>query len=188
MPTIEMAPLARERRPLGSSPGGARHRPPQAGGREGPRVRGGGASRPGPRRSASSGRLRGTRLSLRSAQRCRPEVGVPLPARRSAWWLGHRDVHHPGTALFMTGGVCRRTRSCGFLPVGAGIARRRRAKCAVPSSRMMRRRTALDDEFCRGKARSPCSPRPVRTSAVANRRGLRSTRPRPVFSAPPPPG
>ena len=25
---------------------------------------------------------------------CRPEVGVPLPARRSAWWHGRRDVHH----------------------------------------------------------------------------------------------
>ena len=37
------------------------------------------ASRPGPRRSASSGRLRGTRLSLRFAQRCRPEVGPVLP-------------------------------------------------------------------------------------------------------------
>ena len=49
---------------------------PAAGGRrEGPRVRGWFASRPGPRRSASSGRLGGTRLSLRFAQRCRPPPG-----------------------------------------------------------------------------------------------------------------
>ena len=57
-----------------------RHSPPQAGGREGPRV--GVVRLSGPRRS-SSGRLRGTRLSLRFAQRCRPEVGVPLPAAPS---------------------------------------------------------------------------------------------------------
>ena len=65
----------RDRRPLGSSPGGARHSPPQAGGREEPRVRERFASRPGPRRSASSGRLPGIRLSLRFAQRCRPPPG-----------------------------------------------------------------------------------------------------------------
>ena len=47
-------------------------RPP--GGREGPEVRGWFTSRPGPRRSASSGRLCGARLPLGSAQRCRPEV------------------------------------------------------------------------------------------------------------------
>ena len=54
---------ARERRPLGSPPGGARHRPPQAAGRQGPRLRRWFGSQPGPRCSASSGRLRGTRLS-----------------------------------------------------------------------------------------------------------------------------
>ena len=47
-----------------------------------------------------------------------------LPARRSAWWLGRRDLHHPGNCTFMTGGVCRRTRSCGSLPVGPGTAAR----------------------------------------------------------------
>ncbi len=57
------------------TPTSGRHSPPQAGGSEGPRVRGWFASRPGPGRSASSGRLRGTRLSLRSAQRCRPPRG-----------------------------------------------------------------------------------------------------------------
>ena len=30
-PTVQSAPLARERRPLASSPGGGRHRPPEAG-------------------------------------------------------------------------------------------------------------------------------------------------------------
>ena len=60
----------------GQSPGGGRHSPPQAGGRKDPEF-GGRPSRPGPPRSALSGRLGGTRLSLRFAQRCRPEVGVP---------------------------------------------------------------------------------------------------------------
>ena len=79
-----------------SSPGSAsgRHRPPPAGtarlrrrrraagtarrGREGPGVRWWFASRPAPRCSASSGRLPGTRLSLRFAQRSRPNTVPPL--------------------------------------------------------------------------------------------------------------
>ena len=40
-PTVQMAPAARERRPLGSSPGGARHSPPKAGGGKDPQFRGG---------------------------------------------------------------------------------------------------------------------------------------------------
>ena len=67
---------AQAREPLPTS---GRHSPPQAGGREGPEVRGWFASRPGPRRSASSGRPCGARLSLGSAQRCRPEVRRSLP-------------------------------------------------------------------------------------------------------------
>ena len=81
--TVQSDAQARERRPPGSPPGGARHSPPQAGGREGPRVRGWFASRQGPRRSASSGRLRGTRLSLRFAQRCRPGGRRSLLCRRN---------------------------------------------------------------------------------------------------------
>ena len=84
-----------ERRAGKGTPTSGRHSPPQAGGREGPRVGGWFASRPGSRRSASSGRLRGTRLSLRFAQRCRPppgdwpEVGVPLrPAPSGRLGLG----------------------------------------------------------------------------------------------------
>ena len=75
--TVQSDAQARERRPPG------RHSPPQAGGREGPRVRGWFASRQGPRRSASSGRLRGTRLSLRCAQRCRPGGRRSLLCRRN---------------------------------------------------------------------------------------------------------
>ncbi len=83
------------------TPISGRHRPPQAGGREGPRVRRGFASRPAPRRSASSERRPGTRLSLRSAQWCRPPPGELAGGRRSlacaslrmgAWG---RDLHHP---------------------------------------------------------------------------------------------
>ena len=75
--TVQSDVQARERRPPG------RHSPPQAGGREGPRVQGWFASRQGPRRSASSGRLRGTRLSLRFAQRCRPGGRRSLLCRRN---------------------------------------------------------------------------------------------------------
>ena len=75
--TVESDAQARERRPPG------RHSPPQAGGREGPRVQGWFASRQGPRRSASSGRLRGTRLSRRFAQRCRPGGRRSLLCRRN---------------------------------------------------------------------------------------------------------
>ena len=75
--TVESDAQARERRPPG------RHSPPRAGGREGPRVQGWFASRQGPRRSASSGRLRGTRLSRRFAQRCRPGGRRSLLCRRN---------------------------------------------------------------------------------------------------------
>ena len=75
--TVQSDAQARERRPPG------RHSPPQAGGREGPRVQGWFASRQGPRRSASSGRLRGTRLSRRFAQRCRPGGRRSLLCRRN---------------------------------------------------------------------------------------------------------
>ena len=34
-------------------------------------------------------------VSLASVARCRPEIGVPVPARRSAWWLGR---HAPCSA------------------------------------------------------------------------------------------
>ena len=57
--------------------------PAEGGRREGPRVQGWFASRPEPRRSASSGRVRGTRLSLRFAQRCRPPPGELARGRRS---------------------------------------------------------------------------------------------------------
>ena len=76
------------------TPTSGRHSPPQAGGREGPEVRGWFTSRPGPRRSASSGRPCGARLSLGSAQRCRPEVGVPCPVRRPAHGGTRRDGNH----------------------------------------------------------------------------------------------
>ena len=63
---------------------GSRSAQPAAGGRrEGPRVRGWPASRPGPRHSASSGLLRGTRRSPRCAGRCRPPPGELARGRRS---------------------------------------------------------------------------------------------------------
>ena len=43
-------------------------------------------------------------------------VPAPLPAPDAA--TPHRSPY-PGPRLFVTGGVWRRTRSCGFLPVGA---------------------------------------------------------------------
>ena len=52
-----------ERRAGKGTPTSGRHRPPQAAGRQGPRLRRWFGSQPGPRCSASSGRLRGTRLS-----------------------------------------------------------------------------------------------------------------------------
>ena len=62
------------------------------------RVRGWFASRPEPRRSASFGRLRGTRLSLRFAPRCRPggrrsRTCAPSFPR----WGTCRDGRHPGS-------------------------------------------------------------------------------------------
>ena len=57
-----------------------------------------------------------------------PEVGVPLPARRSAWWGGCRDLHHPGNCTFMPAGCAGWARSWAFLPVGAGTAARSAAK------------------------------------------------------------
>ena len=39
----------------------------------------------------------GLRRSPRGAGRCRPEVGVPVPARRSAWWHGRRSAAPVGT-------------------------------------------------------------------------------------------
>ena len=57
-----------ERRAGKGTPTSGRHSPPQAGGREGPRVGLWFASRPGPASSAQVSRSRA----------CRPEVGVPL--------------------------------------------------------------------------------------------------------------
>ena len=63
---------AGERRPPASSPGGGRHSGPEGrGGRD-------------PNRSGMASFSPPAFGGL-----CRPEVGVPLPARRSAWWCGH---------------------------------------------------------------------------------------------------
>ena len=91
---------ARERRSPSVLPVGARHRGPQ--GRESPFVDVHGpahASWARRRRCPAPSRELSVRVSPRSAGRCRPEVDVPVPTRRSAWWLGRRDVHHLGTAL-----------------------------------------------------------------------------------------
>ena len=63
-----------ERRAGKGTPTSGRHSPPQAGGREGPRVGLWFASRQGPASSAQVSRSRA----------CRPEVGVPLPAASTA--------------------------------------------------------------------------------------------------------
>ena len=55
--------------------------------------------RRGSGRKASHSGTRGPSLPPAFGGLCRPEVGVPLPARRSAEWRGCRDLHHPGTAL-----------------------------------------------------------------------------------------
>ena len=81
---------------MGVSPGGARLSSPQAGGREGLKVQPWFASRPGPRRSASSGRLRGPCLSLRFTQRFRPPPGELAGGRQ----FPCLSVTHPPLALW----------------------------------------------------------------------------------------
>ena len=99
-PPCQMAPPVRERRP---PVGTARRRRAEsriATHRDGSRlgavpIPGGGVPVPG-RASAQSA----LRRSPRFAGRCRPEVGVPLPARRSAWWHGrHAPVQRPRGAF-----------------------------------------------------------------------------------------
>ena len=105
--------LARERRPLVGQRSARRRRAA----RRTPRSEVV-PSRPGPRRSASSGRLRGTRLSLRSAQRCRPEVGVPVRTApsRTGNRLGSAPPRPSGAAVPTIG----REKSAAS-PTGGGV-------------------------------------------------------------------
>ena len=50
-----------------------------------------------------------------------PEVGVPLPARRSAWWHGRRDVHHQELNFLARRGV----QEDAIMSVSPGGGRRR---------------------------------------------------------------
>ena len=89
---------------------------------------------------------------------CRPEVGVPLPACRSAWWRGGRALQHPRNCTFMTGRVCGQTRSCGFLPVGPRTARCSPAKVTSSVQRdgsMPRTQKSPPGGGCHGERRLP---------------------------------
>ena len=129
-PTVPMVPAARERRrPLASSPGGGRHRYAKRSERRGPRSRPDDAERRGSGREANHPRTRGPSLPPACGGLCRPEVGVPLPARHSAWWRRAETCTIQRAAFSCRRGV-RDHPIMGFLPVGAGIARWKRAKPA----------------------------------------------------------
>ena len=91
--TMQSDAQARERRPLGSPPGGARHSPPQAGGGKDPELGGLSRSGPGVQRCADGG---GPRLSLRFAQRCRPPPGGLAGGRAG-------PAHPPGMKMQFPG-------------------------------------------------------------------------------------
>ena len=125
--TMQSDAQARERRPLGSSPGGARHSPPKAGGGKDPQF-GGRPSRPRPPRSASSGRLGGTRLSLRFAQRCRRSAFL---AAGTIWTGGVR-----AWGCIFTAKVVRQSRWHGGASspqVSRSRAMPTRGRCSKPS-------------------------------------------------------
>ena len=109
-PPAKTAGTARERRPLVGTRGSAKPAPmtvrrtdvsgappAQSGLRARPAARGGADQRSAFPCLCVACAPSGLRCSLRFAQRCRPEVGVPLPARRSAWWHGRRSAAPVGT-------------------------------------------------------------------------------------------
>ena len=128
-----MAPPARERRPRASSPGRGRHRCPERSERRVPRSRPDDAERRGTGRKASHSETRDPSLPPAFGGLCRPEVGVPLPARRSARWGRCRDLHHRGTGKYALSprcaGRCRSEdrRSLAALPGGVSAE-----TCAIP--------------------------------------------------------
>ena len=145
-----MAPAARERRPLASSPGGGRHRCAKRSER---RVRGSrpdDAERRGTGREASHSGTRGPSRPPAFGGLCRPgEVGVPLPARRSAWWRGCRDLHHPGNCTCRAG--------CAGGPIMASSPGGGRHRCAKRSERRVLR-SRPDDAERRGTGRGANHP------------------------------
>ena len=97
--TMPSNALARERRPLASSPGGGRHSPPKAGGGKDPEFRGGsplGRNR-GVQRHPDGCVVHAFPCASRSGadphRQNWPEVGVPVPARHLDCWGSHAGLH-----------------------------------------------------------------------------------------------
>ena len=122
-----------ERRAGKGTPTSGRHSPPKAGGGKDPEL-GGFASRPGPRRSASSGWLRGTRLSLRSAQRCRAPPGEPARGRAGPAHPAGMKMQFPGRCQSRPHATMQSDAQARERRPPVGTARRRRAAGRTPSS------------------------------------------------------
>ena len=119
--TMQSNALARERRPLGSSPGGARHSPPKAGGGKDPDFRGGSplGRNPGIQRHPDGCVVHAFRCASRSGAGPHREnwpeigpvlpVGAPLPAAPSRWLAFLWGCIFTATGAGLQTGIARRS-------------------------------------------------------------------------------